>query len=925
MRCFFGPLSTLQTRPGSAHKAPPIAARSTDTSSISDVSKSVQTLPTIILVNATSLAKNGAIQLLQTEILSYDAEIAIVCETWFTTNHSSDLVGISGFTLIRKDRRGKKGGGVAIYVREDLCASQVILSSSASNELEILWIRFARNQLSFCVAAIYHPPRPRYTVAEFTNALTSDLDTLQTISSDDIIIIGGDFNALDFGFITSDLGLTLLNTGPTHGLNTLDLFFVNVPYIYGAHAHTPLLKTKHSLICVRDNNTSTIPNSTLPKKHVHRTPLYDLRPDNINRLRLQLSNMQWLVSAAAHRLELDEFYSCFIECFALAINDCIPNKSITMRNSDPPLFSPLIKSLLKRRCKLRLAGHIAEADIVNANISSLILKANSSIFEKVDQMSTKKLWAGIRKNANVCKNNFHNISPEVFNKFFINVSLNQSSPHNFTAPTSCNGQANLSQNSPANVSYGDSNINTILNDVCHPIVVERLLARVKSKSTDVDGIPMWAWRSCSYEIAEIVSYIFKTSILTGVLPSSWRCALVTPIPKVDNPVALHDYRPISVTPILSRLLEKIVVKTFLYPIIPIGPFCDQFAFRPLGSTTLALTNFFHKITSYLETNSYVRCLLIDFAKAFDVVNRELLLLKLVKLNVHPSICDWIAAFLSSRTQAVRVEGVISSFLEFNLGVIQGSGLGPFLFSVMISDLQPKSSDNSFTKFADDCSLLVPENSDTDIASELKNISDWAVLNHMTINFDKTKEIIFHRPRPRHPISPPPLIPIQRTTCAKLLGITLSSCLRFSSHVNNILTICSQRMYLLKSYKSKGLAPSYLNIVFNALILSRLVYGLSAWGGYLSVTETKRIDSLLKKCKKYGYTNNLVTLTSLLNNADHKLFNKIQNPNHPLFSLLPPKRNIDKNLRTLGHDFCLPTVQYEMHKCSFIIRSLFNFI
>ena len=93
----------------------------------------------------------------------------------------------------------------------------------------------------------------------------------------------------------------------------------------------------------------------------------------------------------------------------------------------------------------------------------------------------------------------------------------------------------------------------------------------------------------------------------------WRTAIITPIPKVSQPTNCGDYRPISVTPIMSRIVEKIVVRTWLRPSIPAELLTNQYGFKPTGSTTAALIHLFHSITRMLESCSYVRALLIDFA------------------------------------------------------------------------------------------------------------------------------------------------------------------------------------------------------------------------------------------------------------------------------------------------------------------------
>ena len=107
---------------------------------------------------------------------------------------------------------------------------------------------------------------------------------------------------------------------------------------------------------------------------------------------------------------------------------------------------------------------------------------------------------------------------------------------------------------------------------------------------------------------QMLVLLLLLSFATGQVYTNWKLAVVTPVPKVTKPASMGDYRHISVTPILSRIAEKIVVRRWLYPAIPSSTIQDQFAFRPPGSTTCALMNLFHDVTHMLETNSYVRCL-----------------------------------------------------------------------------------------------------------------------------------------------------------------------------------------------------------------------------------------------------------------------------------------------------------------------------
>jgi hypothetical protein len=102
-----------------------------------------------------------------------------------------------------------------------------------------------------------------------------------------------------------------------------------------------------------------------------------------------------------------------------------------------------------------------------------------------------------------------------------------------------------------------------------------------------------------YELAEIISHVFKRSILSGTVPREWHYAIVTPIPQIPKPSSLADYRPIFVTPILSHILKKIIVNQLIRPALPKDLLIEQYAFKPSGSTTAALTYFMHRVATML--------------------------------------------------------------------------------------------------------------------------------------------------------------------------------------------------------------------------------------------------------------------------------------------------------------------------------------
>jgi hypothetical protein len=432
---------------------------------------------------------------------------------------------------------------------------------------------------------------------------------------------------------------------------------------------------------------------------------------------------------------------------------------------------------------------------------------------------------------------------------------------------------------------------------------------------------------CHVPIGALISTELWKTVLnsTGTVPSNWLTAIVTPVPKISIPQNLSDFRPISVTPIISRLAEKLLVRYWLRPALAEVDLVDQYAFKPTGSTNCALINCIDHITRMLETNEYVRCMLIDFSKAFDIVDHAILLRKLNALAMPASIKNWINYFLTGRTQITKVNNKYSARMRITRSIVQGSGIGPSLYDLMEGDLHPLCSDNIMFKYADDTNLLVPERSAVTIQEEFMHVQEWACQNKMLINFSKTKEMVFHRPHPSKLSLSPSFANVELVQDAKLLGILLSHNLSFEKHIVLVLASCSKRFYLLKNLRDGGMSVSKLSEIFCSLVVSRISYCLSAWGGFLNAEQTGKIDSLFKRARRYGFTEHTYDFHGILESADEKLFKSIQSEEHCLNNILPPIKHGFCELRNRGHNFVLPLCKFDMYKKSFMPRALYKFL
>ena len=453
------------------------------------------------------------------------------------------------------------------------------------------------------------------------------------------------------------------------------------------------------------------------------------------------------------------------------------------------------------------------------------------------------------------------------------------------------------------------------------------LNKLKKTAPGPDEIPYWVFKECSIELSPVITRIINLSLGLGVVPGAWKKAYISPVPKVKNASEYSGYadlRPISVTPIISRLVEKIVVTKYLWPSMNNEQMSDQFAFKPTGSTTAAIIELLHIVLSMLDQgNDYVRCILIDYSKAFDVVNHEILLQELSKLGLTSSIFNWIADFLTGRSQAVKLGDIISAFLFITRSIVQGSGLGPYLFILLARKLKTLSLINRLVKYADDMTLIVPQKTDCSIETEFRNIIDWSFLNKQNINTSKTKEIIFWKSgySSRSHLDVPAIPLIERVHQVRLLGVLLTSNLSFTPHIDYILTVISQRFYLLNQFKKMYLDGAGLSSVFTALIVSRILYALPAIYGFILQSDIDRLNAMFRKARRWGITAVEYDMDLLSTLADSGLCKKIHSENHCLNHLLPKVREVNlHNLRDRPTRYILPRAKLGKLQNSFIFRS-----
>ena len=437
-------------------------------------------------------------------------------------------------------------------------------------------------------------------------------------------------------------------------------------------------------------------------------------------------------------------------------------------------------------------------------VNKILGKGGSDIYPPIEDPNTQQFIYDTKGKA------------EKFNNFFLSHST-----IDVTNASLPNDEADITDKKLENVSVTEREVSELISNI-NP-----------NKASGPDGISPRILKMAGQTIVPSLTRLIKLSLRTGEVPKKWKEANVIPLHKKGARDQINNYRPVSLLPAASKILERVIFKK-VYNYLNENNLLsrNQSGFRPNDSTVNQLSFMYHEFCKALDEKKELRIIFCDISKAFDKVWHHGLLYKLKKNGITGDLLAWFQSYLVGRKQRVVLRGHSSSWGNIQAGVPQGSVLGPLLFLVYINDITDVVNCN-LKMFADDTCLYVSaENSNISaniLNHNIENVSKWA--NQWLVNFNpnKTKSMLITNKINKN--QHPPLYfnnnMIEEVNEHKHLGVLINNKLNWKSHTQATVKSVSKLLDVMHKL-SKELDRKSLERIYEVFVRSKLEYASIVW-------------------------------------------------------------------------------------------------
>ncbi|TWW75377.1 putative RNA-directed DNA polymerase from transposon BS [Takifugu flavidus] len=771
-----------------------------------------------------------------------------------------------------------------------------------------------REFASFILASVYISPDA--DVREAQRTLADRIQQVERTYPDALVIVLGDFNQSNLRYELPRYKQFI--KCPTRAENTLDHCYTTVKDAYRAVPRAALGLSDHVMVHLIPTYRQKL---KLTKPSVRTTKRWT--SEAVEELRTCLDTTDWdMFKGATH--DLDEYTDTVTSYIHFCEERILPTRTRVSYSNDKPWFTPRLRQIRKEKEAALKSGDRDCYREAKYRFSKELRRAKSVYSEKLQQQFTANdsasVWRGLRQITDyrpqaskgqddkaLCQSlSLH------YARFDTSSAMpNTSPPPSVTAPMDLTPSKAVPSSSPPPLTISPPPHHLPPVPPSSPPSftiseqdVRRQFARLNPrKAPGPDGVSPSTLRHCAEKLTPVFTDIFNSSLESCQVPACLKTSTIVPVPKKPRITGLNDYRPVALTSVVMKSLERLILphlKSITTPLL--DPL--QFAYRANRSVDDAVNLALHSTLQHLDSpGTYARILFVDFSSAFNTIRPALLQDKLSQLSVPDSLCRWITHFLTDRRQYVRLGKTVSDSVTISTGSPQGCVLSPLLFSLYTNCCTSSHQSVKLIKFADDTTLigLISNGDETAYRREVARLVSWCGHNNLQLNAQKTVEMIVDFRKVTAPLPPLALMdtPITIMDSFRFLGTTITRDLKWEPTISSLIKKAQQRMFFLRKLRKLKLPPRMLAQFYTAIIESILTSSITVWFAGATARDRLRLQRVVRAAEKVIGCR-LPSIQDLYISRTRRCAGRItadpSHPGHGLFSPLPSGRRL-RSIRT----------------------------